>query len=345
MRLLVLGGTMFLGRHIVEQALGRGHDVTLFHRGKTHPELFPEAARAFGDRRESLEPLAGRRFDAVLDTSGYVPRVVQLSAAALSGAAAHYTFISTISVYADEKTRDQDEGGPLAALADPTREDVNGETYGGLKVLCEQAVAETFIGRVLVIRPGLIVGPHDPTDRFTYWPARMARGGDVLAPGPEAAPVQYIDVRDLAAWTLDMIEGQRTGVLNATGPAVPLTIGEFLTGCRDAARPSNGGADGVRFHWVDPEFLTAQNVAPFSDLPLWLPESAWGMSTVKVARAVAAGLSMRSLADTVRDTLAWHEARKDGAVALKSGLSPEREAELLRAWADSLLRSGHDGSV
>ena len=331
MRLLVLGGTMFLGRHIVEQALARGHAVTFFHRGKTHPELFPEATRAIGDRRESLEPLAGQRFDAVLDTSGYVPRVVQLSAAALSGAAPHYTFISTISVYADENTRGQDESGPLAAIADPKREDVNGETYGALKVLCEQAVAETFTGRVLVIRPGLIVGPHDPTDRFTYWPARMARGGDVLAPGPQAAPVQYIDVRDLAAWTLDMIEAQRTGVLNATGPAAELTIGEFLAGCRDAARPSNGAE--VRLTWVDPEFLAAQNVAPFTDLPLWLPEAAWGMSTVKVARAVASGLTMRPLADTVRDTLAWHQNREDPQ-ALKSGLSPEREAELLRAWSD-----------
>src|SRR4030095_11435959 len=211
MRILVIGGTMFLGRHIVEHALARGHEVTLFHRGKTNPHLFPDLEHVLGDRKESLEPLAGRRFDAILDTCGYVPRVVKLSAHALSGAAPHYTFISTISVYSDHKTLNQDETGPTGELEDPTREEITGDTYGPLKVLCEQAAAESFTGRVLVIRPGLIVGPHDPTDRFTYWPVRIARGGEVLAPGPEDTPVQLIDVRDLAAWTVEMMETGRTG--------------------------------------------------------------------------------------------------------------------------------------
>jgi 2'-hydroxyisoflavone reductase len=343
MRILVLGGTQFLGRHIVEQALARGHEVTLFHRGKTNPHLFPEQEHVLGDRKESLEPLVGRRFDSVLDTSGYLPRVVQLSAGALSGTAPHYTFISTISVYADQLTRGQDETGTLGALDNPAREDITGETYGPLKVLCEQAVADTFTGRVLVIRPGLIVGPHDPTDRFTYWPVRLARGGTLLAPGPESTPVQLIDVRDLAAWTVAMIEAGHTGVFNATGPAGALSIGEFLAECGKGVGADSGAraekVEQAKLQWVDGEFLVAEQVGAFTELPLWLPEEAWGMSSMNSVRAVKVGLRFRPLAETARDTLAWHRARVEkaegaaGDFALKSGLSAEREAKLLESWA------------
>ena len=334
MRILVLGGTQFLGRHIVEQAIARGHEVTLFHRGKTNPGLFPELEHVLGDRKESLEPLAGRHFDAVLDTSGYVPRVVQLSASALSGVASHYTFISTISVYSDHKTRNQDETGPLGALEDPTSEEITGESYGPLKVLCEQAAAESFTGRVLVIRPGLIVGPNDPTDRFTYWPVRVARGGEVLAPGPEATPIQLIDVRDLAAWTLDMMETGRTGVFNATGPEVPLTMAEVLAACQRAAAEVGSGRK-AEIHWVDSEFLVSEQVGAFTELPLWLPEEAWGITSMNIVRAAKAGLRFRPILDTVRDTLAWHASRTAGTpdYALKAGLPPEREQSLLQAFA------------
>jgi len=334
MRILVLGGTMFLGRHIVEHALARGHEVTLFHRGKTNPHLFPDLEHVLGDRKESLEPLSDRRFDAILDTSGYVPRVVQLSASALSRMAQHYTFISTISVYSDHATRNQDETGALGALEDPTREEITGDTYGPLKVLCEQAAADSFTGRVLVIRPGLIVGPHDPTDRFTYWPVRIARGGDVLAPGPESTPVQLIDVRDLAAWTVEMIETGRTGVFNATGPEVPLTMAQVLAACQHAAADAPGSRN-AELHWVDSEFLVNEKVGPFSELPLWLPEDAWGITSMNIVRAVKAGLRFRPILDTARDTLEWHATRVAGTpdYALQAGLTPEREQSLLQAFA------------
>jgi 2'-hydroxyisoflavone reductase len=228
MDLLILGGTLFLGRHLVIAARERGHKVTLFHRGKTNPDLFPEVEKIHGDRKESLAPLAGRRFDAVIDTSAYVPRVAGMAARALAPHVGHYTFISTISVYANPRTPGQDEDAPLAALADEATEEVNGDTYGGLKVLCERVVAETLPGRTLTIRPGLISGPFDPTDRFTYWPERVAGGGEVLAPAPPAGTTQHIDGRDLAAWTIRAVESGRTGVFNATGPDYPLTFGESL---------------------------------------------------------------------------------------------------------------------
>jgi 2'-hydroxyisoflavone reductase len=329
MKLLILGGTMFLGRHLVPAALARGHQITLFNRGKTNPDLYPEVEKIHGDRKVSLEPLAGRRFDAVIDTCGYVPRVAGMAAHALSGSVDHYTFISSISVYADVRTRGQDEDAPLAVLTDEATEEVTGETYGGLKALCERAVSAAMPGRTLVIRPGLISGPHDPTDRFTYWPVRVARGGEVLAPGPPDASTQHIDVRDLAEWTIRAIESRSIGVFNATGPDYPLTWKEILDTCRRVS-----GSDAT-FTWVSAEFLAERGVAPWSEIPLWVQAEDQGMLDVNVRRAIAAGLTFRPLAVTVKDTLDWHATRPAPAGAakpLRSGLAPEREAEVLAAW-------------
>ncbi len=218
MDLLILGGTGFLGRHLVERALAYGHRVTLFNRGLSGPDLFPEVETIRGDREGNLSALRGRRWDAVIDTCGYVPRVVRASAALLAGAVDHYTFVSSISVYSDAIEPGADEGAPVKELADPTVEEVTGETYGGLKALCERAAEEEMPGKVLNIRPGLISGPHDPTDRFTYWPRRISAGGEVLAPDRLERRVQFIDVRDLAVWIVKMSAERRTGTYNATDP-------------------------------------------------------------------------------------------------------------------------------
>ena len=325
MKLLILGGTVFLGRHIAAAALARGHDVTLFTRGQHNPDLFPEAEKLRGDRAGDLGALAGRRWDAVIDTSGYIPRAVRRSAEALADAVEHYTFISSISVYAHPWARGMDEGAPLATIDDPATEEVTGETYGALKALCERAAEAAMPGRVLVVRPGLIVGPHDPTDRFTYWPVRAARGGEMLAPGDPAQPVQLIDARDLAAWTLDMAERRATGTFNATGPEAPLSMEAMLEGCVAAA----GSA--ATLTWVEEGFLLEQGAQPWGELPLWLPSEDATLHTADVSKAVAAGLRFRSLAETARDTLDWH-ATRPADEPLRAGLSAEREGELLAAW-------------
>ncbi len=328
MKLLILGGTVFVGRHLVEAALSHGHEVTLFNRGQHNAELYPEVERLRGDRDGDLAPLQGRRWDAVVDTCGYTPRVVRASAALLSDAVDHYTFISTISVYRDFSLPGLKEDAPVGTIEDETTEEVDGRTYGPLKALCERAVEEVLPGRVLTVRPGLIVGPHDPTDRFTYWPHRVARGGDVLAPRPPEHPVQFIDARDLAAWTLRMVEEKRTGVYNATGPDYTLTLGETLDTCKSAS------GDDARFVWADESFLLEQGVEPWMGLPLWIPQGDMsGLQEVDCRRAIAAGLTFRPLADTVLDTLAW-DATRPTDIERKAGLHPEREAELLRIWRE-----------
>jgi 2'-hydroxyisoflavone reductase len=328
MRLLILGGTVFLGRHLVEAALARGHTVTLFHRGQHNPELFPEVEKLHGDRTVDLSALRGRRWDAAIDTCGYVPRVVRASAELLAGAVDHYTFISSISVYPHFRSLGLDERAAVGTLEDPTVEEVTGETYGPLKALCEQAAEQAMPGRALIIRPGLIVGPHDPTDRFTYWPHRVAQGGEVLVPGRSERHTQIIDARDLAEWTLRMVEARRTGVYNATGPDYDLTIGRLFDVCRDVS-----GGD-ARFTWVAEGFLGEKELGPWIELPLWIPESdadMVGFADVDCARAIAAGLTFRDLAATVRDTLAW-DATRPPDHEWHAGLKPQREAQLLRDW-------------
>ena len=328
MKILIIGGTQFVGRHLAEVALARGHELTLFHRGRTGAGLFPEAEHLTGDRDgDGLSVLKGRTWDAVIDTCGYIPRSVEQSATLLADAVPRYVFISTISVYADFSTAGLDEQSPLGTLPDPSAEEVTGATYGPLKVLCEQAAEAALPGRTLIIRPGFIVGPYDPTDRFTYWPRRVARGGDVLAPGDFAQPVQMIDGRDLAEWTLHMMEQSATGIYNATGPNAPLTLGEILDTCRTVS-----GSD-ARFHWVSDTFLQDHDAASSSGLPFYVP-AASGMSGImaaSIAKALAHGLTFRPLAETVRDTLAWDQTRP-ADVALKVGLPPERERALLAKY-------------
>ncbi len=327
MRLLILGGTHFLGRHLTAEALARGHSVSLFHRGKTGADLFPEAEHLIGDRDGNLEALSGREWDAVIDTCGFVPRIARASAEKLAGAVGHYTFISTISVYPGfPETPHIDESSPVGKLDDPTIEEVTNESYGPLKALCEQAVQAIFPEHTLGVRPGLIVGPYDPTDRFTYWPQRVARGGEVLAPGRADFPVQFIDARDLAAWTLTMTEQGQTGTFNATGPDRTLTMGEVLDESKRAS-----GSDAA-FTWVPDAFLTQAGAESWVEVPLWAPEAeAPGLSNVNCARAYAAGLTFRPLAETVRDTLTWAATRPQD-YQMRAGLAPEKEAEILAAW-------------
>jgi 2'-hydroxyisoflavone reductase len=323
MDLLILGGTRFLGRCLVEAALGDDHTVTLFNRGLSDPDLFPEVETIKGDRDGDLSALRGRRWDAVIDTCGYVPRVVRASAGLLAGAVDHYTFVSSISVYPDNMGPGADEGAPVEELEDPTVEEITGETYGGLKALCERAAEAEMPGRVLNVRPGLISGPHDPTDRFTYWPRRVAAGGEVLAPDRPELRVQFIDVRDLAGWMVKMSAEQRTGTYNATGPAYELRMGKLLEECEAV------GGD-AKIVWVSEEFLEENGVEPFTELPLWVPREYAGMLAVDCGKAIAAGLTFRPVSETIRDVLEWDSNRAEPELA--AGLKPDRERELLSAW-------------
>ncbi|MBN1878112.1 MAG: epimerase [Anaerolineae bacterium] len=328
MHILILGGTRFLGRCLAEIALERGHALTLFNRGHSDPDLFPAAEKLIGDRDSKLGALAGRHWDAVIDTCGYVPRIVQQSAALLANTVNHYTFISSLSVYADASSPGIDETAPVGILEDESVEVIDEKTYGPLKALCEQTVAAALPGRTLIIRPGLIVGSYDRSDRFTYWPYRIAQGGEVLAPGRPGRPVQFIDVRDLATWTLDMIEARQTGIYNANGPVKPVPMGELLTTCQDVVRGD------ATLTWVSDAFLVEHNVGPWMEMPLWIPESdpdATGFFAFDCSKAVVAGLKYRPIAETIRDTLAWANTRS-ADYAWRAGMKREREAELLTLW-------------
>ena len=320
MRLLVLGGTKFLGRHAVDAALAARHEVTIFTRGKTNPELFPEVEHLVGDRDGDLDSLRGGRWDGVIDTSGYVPRVVRRSAELLRDAVDRYVFVSSISAYADF-SGPLDESSPVAELADPDTEEIM-EHYGALKAACERVVEEVYGERSARVRAGLIVGPHDPTDRFTYWPRRIAAGGDVLAPGEPQAPVQFVDARDLARWLVQLALDGPGGVFNATGPLAPLAFEELLTRATAAL-----GSD-ARLVWTDSQRVLDAEVAPWTELPLWLPDPDYaGMARADISRAVEAGLRFRPLEETVADTLAWDRTVPGD----RPTLTPEREQEILAA--------------
>lgn len=325
MKLLFIGGTRFVGRHLVDAALEAGHDLTLFHRGQTNADLFPHLEHILGDRNHDLDLLDGGRWDAVIDTCGYFPRQVRASVEKLADKVQQYTFISTISVYADFAQTGLNEDAPLATTDDPDQEEITGENYGPLKALCESAVMDVFSQKAFIPRPGLIVGPHDPTDRFTYWVRRGLMEEAYPAPGPGDQPVQMIDARDLAAWIVDGMERKLHGPYNATGPADTLTFKAMLDACHSG---TDSQSEPV---WIDPEFLLEHEVEPWSDLPLWVPdEDSQGLLTADCSRATAEGLSYRSLAATIADIAAWDRAR--GLPTLKAGLSRDRQQELLQAW-------------
>ncbi len=322
MRVLVLGGTRFLGRALVEAALDRGHELTLFNRGETNPELFPDVEQLRGDRTADLSSLEGRSWDAVVDVAGYVPAVVRRSAEALRDSG-RYVFVSTISVYADF-SEPWDETGPLAELGDARADELAPDysNYGPLKALCEAEVQAVFGDRALVVRPGLIVGPHDPTGRFTYWPHRVARGGEVVVPAPPERTVQFVDARDLGAWLVELLEQDEGGAFNGTRSGV--SWGELVEA---AAAVTDSYAKPV---WIPDEFLLQQEIGEWMELPMWLADPDWvGMNQADVARAEAAGLVHRPLEDTISGALDEAETTDD------AGLKPERERDLIEAWRES----------
>lgn len=336
MRLLVLGGTAFVGRMIADYALSQGHDVTLFNRGKTNPDSFPNAEHLTGDRDGDLKTLEGHTWDVVIDTCGYLPRIVELSASLLKDAVKHYTFISTISVYKDlESTVGIDEDSPLGTMEDETNEEITGETYGPLKALCENMVRKYFPDNHLIVRPGLIVGPWDYTYRFSYWLQRTEEGGEMLAPGDPEQPMQVIDARDLAKFTVDMAVAGEVGNYLATGPADPLPLKTILETARKITQ-----AD-TKFTWVDERFLIENEIAPWVELPLWIPSTASAIHKINVSKSINAGLTFRPLEETFRDNLVWlkeQAKQKDASQQLARGaMTRERETELLQKWHDQAL--------
>jgi 2'-hydroxyisoflavone reductase len=338
LRILILGGTGFTGPDQVRYALSRGHKVTTFNRGKTHPgELPKEVEQLIGDRNGQLDALKDRQWDVAIDNPTTLPAWVLDAAQVLKGNVERYVFISTISVYGEPK-KGVDENAPTEKYegTDPYKETLEAmrasgfKTYGPLKALSEREAEKWFPGKTLIIRPGLIVGPRDETDRFTYWPVRIERAGEVLAPGAADDPVQFIDARDLAEWTIRMVEQRETGIYNATGPAKPLGIGGMLEGIRDALKTN------AKFTWVSEDFLAQQKVQPWSDMPVWTGKEG-ALSRTKIDRALNKGLTFRPLAETARDTLAWFKSLpQDRQSKLRAGLSPEREAEVLAAWKQKL---------
>src|SRR5438105_14999938 len=332
-RILILGGTGFTGPYQVRDALSRGHKVTTFNRGKTHPgELPAEVEQLVGDRNGKLDALKNRQWDVVIDNPTTLPAWVRDAAQLLKGNVDRYIFISTISVYGEVK-QGVDESAPLEKDVGPcpykeTLEAMKAsgyKTYGPLKALSEKEAEKWFPGKALIIRPGLIVGPRDETDRFTYWPVRIDRGGEVLAPGNPSDPVQFIDGRDLAEWTIRMAENRETGIYNATGPAKELGIGGMLDGIKTAL------SSNAAFAWADAEFLKQQKVEAWSDMPVWAGDEL-GLSRANISHALAKGLTFRPLGETARDTLAWFKAQKPERQAkLRAGLTPEREAKVLIA--------------
>lgn len=318
MKILVIGGTHFVGRHFVGAALAHGHEITLFNRGKSG-NVFPNVENLVGDRESDLSALEGRTWDAVVDTCGYLPRVVRMSADLLKNSVGRYLFVSTISVYAVPMQPGEGETAALQTLDDPTTENIN-EAYGGLKVLCEQVVDELYGDRALHVRPGMIVGPNDPTDRYTYWLKRIERGGEVLLPQPPDRPVQMIDTRDLGAFMVTLLEQGASGYYNATGPNTPLTWTQWM----DMFSQATGSSPALT--WVAEEFLTERGLNA-GDLPFWFPPDYTNVFAVSVQKAIDAGLTYRPAVETARDTLAWK-----GSDPLTVGLKPERETELLAEW-------------
>ena len=334
LKILILGGTGFTGPFQVRYAVARGHTVTVFNRGRRQADLPDSVEHLVGDRNDDLKALEGREWDVVIDNPTTLPNWVRLSGKLLKDACRQYVFISTISVYADNSKVGMDETTPVLEYTgddDPFSLELSSAMryYGALKALSEREAAYWFPGRATIIRPGLIVGPGDESDRFTYWPVRIDRGGEVLAPNTPNDPTQMIDARDLAEWTIRMVEQGDIGVYNATGPEKPRPFGEMLNGIKSAI------GSNASFTWVPQDFLQEQKVRAWSDLPVWVPQGPdmAGFMTGSVAAAVAKGLTYRPLDVTARDTLAYHKSRSPERQAnMRAGLKAEREAEVLAAW-------------
>ena len=328
LRILILGGTGFIGPNQVQYALDRGHKVTLFNRGKTNSNLFPKVPRLIGDRNlpDGHKALEKGEWDLVIDNPTSNPKWVRDAGKALKGRAGHYIFISTISVFSDN-SKPIDENGPLN---EPSDIDAPFESskYGSNKVRSEMEATAQFGNNVTIVRPGLIVGPGDLSDRFSYWPVRIEKGGEILAPSPDD-PVQYVDAKDLSEWIVRLGESKTYGTFNATGPQTPTNIGEMLYGIKSVMTTD------AKFVWVPHEFLTANGVRGWSELPVWLPPvgRTAGFSRVDCSKAYAAGLTFRPLADTAKDTLTWYHARPAAEQArLRAGLAPEKEKTVIAAW-------------
>lgn len=342
MKLLIIGGTRFLGRHLLTAALARDHDVTLFNRGNYPAE--PGVEMIHGDRHNDVDlaKLKGRRWDVVVDTCGHLPRTVRSAAEILSNSVDVYVFISSQNAYASVSVPGVDETFPRATLTTEQLDQANaidtsgqpsyGALYGGLKALSEQAAEEAMLNRVLIVRPGLIVGPYDYTDRFTYWVARVARGGEVLAPGRPERFVQFIDARDLAEWIVSMAERKAAGIYNTNFTPGQLTMQSVLEECKVA------GDSNASFTWASEDFLLRENVSAWSAMPLWLPEEAAphlkGFMFINCDKAIAAGLRFRPLNETIRDTLTWYQTERSSE-ELKAGIAGDKEQALLRKWHET----------
>jgi 2'-hydroxyisoflavone reductase len=326
MRILIVGGTAFVGRHIAQAALDAGHDVTLFHRGKTGTDLFPQATHLFGDRDEDLSGLAGSTWDATIDTCGFFPRQVRSLAAALDGRGGRYVFISSVSAYSTAVPWNYSESAPLADEAsDENATEITPENYGGLKVACERAATELLGPGTTIIRPTYVIGPYDRSYRFAWWVDRLAKGGRVLAPGHPDDPIQLIDARDQGSWIVSLLDRSITGTFHTVNPAPPFGFGQMLAEIAAVVAPA-----GTELVWVDSEFLVAQGVDG-NTLPLWAEGDTEGanLSAASPAAAFAAGLSPRPLRQTVADILSADPVPARPGV----GLAPERETELLATWA------------
>jgi 2'-hydroxyisoflavone reductase len=327
MRILIIGGTAFVGRHIAQAAIDSGHDVTLFHRGRTGADLFPQATHLTGDRNGDLSALHDGQWAATVDVTAYLPGQVRTLAAALDGRGGHQLFISTASVYRTPVARGFDESAPLAELADPATEEITAQTYGGLKVLCERAAAELHGAGTTIVRPTYVIGPYDRSYRFTWWVERLARGGEVLAPGNPQDPIQVIDARDMAAWVVELLEKGVAGTFHAVSPPPPFGFGDMLEAIAAQVAPA-----GTTLTWAGQDYLLASG-ADDASLPMWPGgDSESDINAASPAAALAAGLRPRPLSQSVAE-LHEHELRFPTPVPDGTGLSPQREADLLAGWA------------
>jgi 2'-hydroxyisoflavone reductase len=333
LRILILGGTAFLGPAQVEYALARGHSVTLFNRGRTNPDLFPGVERLVGDRATpDYSALEGREWDAVIDNSANVAQWVMDAAPLLKDTVGRYLFVSSISAHKDNSIIGQDETGPVFSQEEfdevIASEAPFGQAFGPNKAQAERETFKAFGDRGIVVRPGLIVGPRDNSDRFTYWPVRIDRGGEVLAPGDGTDPAQIVDVRDLSEFMIRLLEEEASGTYVATGPETPMTMAEMLNGIRAVTTTP------VTLTWVDADFLQEHEVQGWTEMPVWVPSTPdmAGFSSYDISKAVGAGLNFRPLAETARDTLVWWKSKPEEERTLRMGIDPEKEAAVLEAW-------------